>query len=643
METQVQIPVAATGILRRMTLSYGAGALVVLLVALFTHLPTSFGQFSTDDFLIRAMTAGDPVLFEKGFAKADPDKPVWRSVLDGFHFYTPGGGTLATYREYGNLPWWTAEAATMNPLRPVTAFTHWIDMQIAPDSFAFQSFHSLLYILLFAWSGYRLFWRISPVASVAVLASLLLVVDFSHLLNYKWVAARNVFIAGALGCAALERFLAWRQQGSPVAMAASILLFTVGLLSAEATVAVGGYLVAYLLLVERSGLAKAFLLLLPYGVVVILWRLTYNQLGFGADGIGLYVDPGRSLLDFLKTSLQILPLMLASVITSMDGFATSATSDARLWLSLGSAVLALGCVALVLPLLRQNPWVRFMLAGSLLAAVPGSALISAGSRSGLFLAIGFFWVMAMWLHWLARNPGQRFNRVVFGATLCLHLFFPAFAGFVYTSQLLPVGYFDDEQFESVAKPLQAADGHRALVIVNSPIPTTAFYLPFEWRFKYGVAPDSMKMLAPGLVTFDLKRKSAREFELIAPAGLPLNHTSDVRDLQGNRQNFSSVYAALLLQGLFTSPETRMQPGFRQQSAEMQVTVLELVEGRPSRLRIEFTGTENPDEMLWQRYDWKEREYRALPVPAIGETRHFAGPFDTDADLNVVKLCVNCEN
>ena len=144
MESQLHTPTEDTGFLRRIALSYRAGLFIVLLAALLTHLPTSFGSFSTDDYLIRANTVGDAALYSHGFAKADPDKPLWRSLLDGFHFYTPDAGTLAAYREYGNLPWWTADRATMNPFRPVAAFTHWLDFQIAPDSFSFQSFHTLL-------------------------------------------------------------------------------------------------------------------------------------------------------------------------------------------------------------------------------------------------------------------------------------------------------------------------------------------------------------------------------------------------------------------------------------------------------------------------------------------------------------------
>ncbi len=641
MESHLHNSPVATGWLGRMALSYRAGLLMVLLVAVLTHLPTSFGRFSTDDYLIRAMTTGDAALLSHGFAKADPDKPLWRSLLDGFHFYSPDAGTLATYREYGNLPWWTSDRATMNPFRPLAAFTHWLDFQIAPDSFSFQAFHTLLYVLLFAGCGYRLFWRISSTPSVALLASLLLIVDFSHVLNFNWIAARNVFMAGALGCAALERFLAWRQTGSHRALVLSLLLFATGLLTAEASVALGGYLFAYLLFVERCTSRRLLLALLPYGGVVVVWRLVYNGLGLGADGIGLYVDPGRSPGDFVVSAAQTLPMMLGSLLTTVDGAITSMAPERRIWMVAVNGLLVVACTLILLPLLRRNAWTRFMLVGSMLAAVPGAALISAGPRSGLFLSIGFFWLLAMWLHWLVRENSHRVNRVFLAGVLSVHLFLPALAGFLYTSQLLPVAYTSDEQFGSVAKSLSAAAGRRTLVVVNSPAPNLMFYLPFEWRYEHGLVPDAMNLLAPGLVSFDLKRLSAREFELVAPSGLPLDHTQRAEDLNGHRPWFSSAYSYLLLQGLFTSPETRFYPGVQRQTADLRITVKELVEGRPSRLRIEFTGREQPDDMVWQWYDWKTREYRLLDVPAVGATRHFAGPFDTQTEA-VVKLCLNCD-
>lgn len=621
-------------------LSYRSGLLIVLLVALLTRIPTPFSQFSTDDYLIRAMVAGDAELYSHGFAKADPDKPFWQRLGDGFHFYHPDAGTLNFYQHYGNLSWWSSDDAKMVPWRPLSAFTHWIDFQIAPDNFAFQALHSLLYVLLMALCCYRLFWRLRPSPGLVVLASLLLIVDFSHLLNFSWIAARNVFIAMALGCLALERFLAWR-EGSRSALYVSLLAFIAGLFSAENSLSVLAYMGAYALFVERGTLLRRGLLLMPYLTIVVVWRGVYNMLGYGADGIGLYQDPGGNLLGFLESLLRIMPVILASMVTTLDGTVTTLAPELRIWLTVVSAIILLVCLRLIWPLVRSDAAVRFMLLGSVLAAVPASAHLYGGPRASVFASIGFFWLLAIWLRYLALSPGWRLPRFLMMGAVALHLAIPILMGFLTTSQLLPVVYVDDGRFSSVEKPLRAAGETPALVFVNTPAPHKEFYLPFEWKYRYGVLPDRLNLLAPGMVSLELTRISNRAFELEAPVGLPLHHLHEVNDLKGRHPWVSSAFAGQILQALMTSPEEPLRKGDRRHAGDLRITVLALNEDRPSRLLVEFTGDTTPDQMVWQYYDWQEREYRVMPVPAIGKTVSFPGPFDTKAG-NLLNLCVGCE-
>lgn len=631
----------AAVLFRRMSLSYRSGLAIVLLTAILTHLPMHFNVLSTDDFLIRAMVSGDAMIFDKGLHKADPDKSWLQGLSDAFHFYSPDAGTLADYRNYGNLPWWAGDEAKMNPWRPLSAFTHWLDFQIAPDSFPFQAFHSMLYILLFAYCGYRLFWRLSPKPSVAVLASLMLIVDYSHYLNFNWIAARNVFIAGALGCAMLEQFILWREQGNNGRLLAALALLALGLLSAESSVALTGYLFAYMVFVEKARLPVLIRGLLPFALLVVGWRLLYNQMGFGASGISLYVDPGRSPLEFLTTVLQTMPVLLASTITSVDGAIGSMSPELKRWMAVGSALLVLLCFRLIVPLLKNNNWVRFMFAGSVLAAVPASALVSAGPRAGVFICIGFFWVFSLWLHHFLHNSPSRGARWLVQSALGLHLLLPTLLGLVLTSRLLPVVLQDDQQYQSVARPLFEQAGDMSVVVVNPHAPNRYFYLPFEWRYENGVLPNSVNQLAPGLVSFDLKRLSALEFEMTAPQGLPLTAAATIKDLQGNSPRLSDVYSSQLLQGLFTSPDTAFHAGVVRNAGDMRIQVQESVEGRPTRLLIRFDAARSPDHMAWQWYDWNSREYRAMKPLAIGTSRHFAGPLDTDKG-SIVKFCMGCE-
>lgn len=632
----------ASGWFRHLSLSYKSGLGIVLLVALLTHLPFSGGVLATDDYMIRAMISGDSALFEAGFTKADPDKGFWQGLNDAFHFYSPDEGTVQQYREYGNLAWWSSDDARMNPWRPLSALTHWVDFQIAPASYNFQLMHSLVYVLLFAYCAYGLFWRLSDRSSIAVLAAILLMVDFSHLVNFNWVAARNVFIVGALGCASLHRFLIWREAKTTASLLISLSLFVLTLLSAESSIAITGYFFAWLWLVERMRAGQIVRTLFPFAVVVVAWRLVYNVAGFGADNISLYVDPVRDPAGFLASVVQSLPLRIASLILTVDSTMASMSATAKIWASLVSLLFVLACLWLIRPLLKSSPLVRFMLTGSVLAAIPACALITVGPRAGLFTSIGFFWVLSVWLHSLMAPHRSKVWKTLAGMILCLHVFLPMLLGFVYTSRLLPVVFKDDMEFESVERPLHEANGQLSLVVLNTPAPNTQFYLPFEWQLAEGVFPQSVNMLVPGFTTFDLKRLSLRDFEMHAPSGFPLSGGQPVRDLEGQEKTFSAINSYNLVQGLMTNDNDQYRAGQTFRSGDMLATVQTVENGMVTRVHIRFDDDVEMNNLVWQRYDWTTRQYHSMDAPEVGDKLRVAGPLDMQSS-NQVQLCLGCED
>ncbi|RLU03938.1 MAG: hypothetical protein D9N11_01640 [Ketobacter sp.] len=624
-----------------MNLSYRMGLAVVLLMVVLTHMPMPFNSLSTDDYLIRANIVGEKTLFEKGMILADPDKSVTQGLLQAFHFYSPPAETVQAYKDYGNLPWWAASAPKMNPLRPVSAFTHWLDYRIAPNWLPFQMLHSLVYLLLLGYCTYRLFWKLSPRASVAVLGTLFVVVDYSHFVNFSWVAARNVFIAGAAGTFALEQFIAWRQQNQVRFLLLSLGMLFVSLLSAEAGIGLAGYLFAYLLLVERASLRSTALSLLPYLLLVVTWRLLYSSLGYGASGIGLYLDPVGSPVEFVSSLVSTLPVLLASMITGIDGFIPSLNPSLRIWAALICAAVALLGIYLILPLLRRNALVRFMLMGSILAAVPASALITGSSRSGVFISLGFFWVLSLWLHEMMNLERSRMTRLFAQVVIAVHFVIPSVMSFAVSSTLLPVVRAGDMQYQSVEKALLASNGNRSLVVVNSRATIREFYLPFSWFYEYGLVPNSMNSVAPGMTSFYLTRKGNRAFELHAPVGLPLTIDAKITDLQGGVPAFSEAHYVQMLQGLMTESSFHYRVGDVFQSGDMTVSVLEQMDGSPTRLSISFDSAVDPDNMLWQWYDWESRRYLPMQPLQLGETRFYPGPLDVEK-RSLVDICWNCD-
>lgn len=71
---------------------------------------------------------------------------------------------------------------------------------------------------------------------------------------------------------------------------APVLLLT-ALLSAEAAVACGAYLLAYAFFLDRGSLKERLLSIVPRASVGALWSIAYRYLGYGASGSTHYIDP----------------------------------------------------------------------------------------------------------------------------------------------------------------------------------------------------------------------------------------------------------------------------------------------------------------------------------------------------------------
>lgn len=613
--------------------------ILILLTTLLTHLPSGFGSFVADDYMQWAMLKGSPVLQSLGFEKAAPDKPLAQALLDGFHFFSYRSTTLDTYRHYGNVPWWSGENISMVPFRPLAALTHWIDYTLFGDVLWLHQLHSLLYFLLLAPLLYALFRHFATRADsgsvrhpqallvVAALATLMTIVDFSLTRSFLWVVARNSYLACAIGVASLLCFIRWREQQGSLWLAGSMLLFAAALLTAEAALAVAGYMGAYVLCLERKPLWRKALAMLPVIAVILLWRIGYSEGGFGALNIAQYIDPARSPAQFGRNFLVVFPLIALNQIVGLDSLIVFLHPQQQWKFVIFAWAVTLTGVYMIMPFLRKCAVDRFWFLGSVVAAVPGTALITAESRTMMFVSIGFFYLMARLLVSLYQQRARLSRYVIFGLLLGWHLLLPLLLSF-----LLTCGQLGDwqlsSQHDSVADAI--AEGQTGLVTVNPESSGMMYYLPFEWAFQHYAVPARMSILTTGLETSDLTRLSEREFLITAPTGMPLTHNAPMHALDGSKPTTASFYSSLYTQSFFTTPAQAMERGQVILNADTRITVLDINEVGPTRLKVEFIGEEAPDHKAWQWYDWKTRRYHRLAPLAIHETRRFYGPLDRNS-------------
>ncbi|CBL45113.1 Hypothetical protein HDN1F_15300 [gamma proteobacterium HdN1] len=607
-----------------------AAVLGFFILVLLTHYPFNDRAFSTDDYLQRVSLVGSAELAEKGFTQADPNRNLAQRLRDTFQFFSDQSGSLQAQRDYGNMSWWTVQDGMMQPFRPLAALTHWIDYKLWPNDRSMMQVHSLVYFVFFAFAALMLYQRLAPNWPIALLAASLIVFDYSMSLNFNWLAARNAYLSPAFGILCLLFYIRWREDEQVRYWHASIACFGAALLTAEAGLAIAGYLGAYALLMDRRGWLRGLVALWPFVVIVLVWRAVYSKLGFGASGIGLYLDPGRNLGDMLSQILEVFPTIVTSLATGFDALITAVDVQWRPWLVASCWAISLLGVYIIRNLLMESREARFLVLGSIFAAVPQCALLSAGARTGTFAAIGFFFVLALIIARLLSRGASRTRRVTGGALVAFHLVLPIIAMSVTEMHLLPTVSASASNYTAAPKANNLED--HSVVYITGESATRMYYLPYFWDAEGDELPKRMQVLAPGLSAVYLTRTCERTLELHSPAGFVLNQDSPLlqEDLE-IAPGISKQNAIRMIDGLLTNPADEPHLGETYRNANMAVTVKEITfDGRVTKVSITMLGEEPLEKKYWQYFDWKKDRYEAVPAPVIGQTIYIPGPFDVHA-------------
>lgn len=349
-----------------------------------------------DDVLVRARLSG-------------LDTPLGRSPWWDLYTFARPDQNLAL-RDAGFHPWWSDPSVKMLFFRPLSAVTHVFDHALFADLSRVHSLHSV------AWYGLAV-----AVAGVILrriegphwgpLATLFFAAAAPHVSTVAWVAARNTLIAFVLSGLVLLLHMQRRRV-----LAAC--LFASGLLAGEAMLGGLAWLLAWQLWMEPGARGRRAVLFLPYGLIVLAWRLAYVRAGFGAHASGIYNDPSSEPGAFLLAQATNVPVLLLSewTLLPLDGWAILPRVAQRALIGLG--LLGLPALGLLLwPLLRSSDRARFWATGMVLAAMPFAATMPM-DRLLLMSGLGAAALFAA----LARQlTGSRLRRAVVVGLVVLHL------------------------------------------------------------------------------------------------------------------------------------------------------------------------------------------------------------------------------
>jgi hypothetical protein len=558
--------------------------LLLALAAVILMLPALWADLFCDDLIQRPkqFTPAElpPHMLDTGLASSDSGK--LGTVLWSLFSFSRPADAAARARDYGIFPWWTPETWKAVLLRPLTAFTHWLDYRLFPKSPPLMHAHNIAWFalaILLAATLYRKIAALSLVAAdtrgrssalcypdnpvppifgcgVAGLAAILFLLDKNTYFPVMFVANRGFIISLVFGLLCLLAHLRWRIGKSKAFMCLSALCLLLSILADEGGASTLAFLIAYALVLESGSWLARLRTLLPAAAVVILWRVFYVCSGFGVRNFSGYIDPGYEPFKFLKNLPARLGTLLGAQLTGLPPELMQGLSpNCQTILALLFLGFILACAVAFLPVLRRDRASRFWAAVMLLALVPAATVVPLGKNMA-FIAMGAFGIIAPFLARFAaprethgaNEPGRaglpashgavsesvpgsagaspyqsqvRGERAGTSAPLralswcvagCLVLaHIPgALAGRVFLAQAslnLPqawaywCGLGDSKDI-----------GDRDVVALNDP---ALILIPFDRAYRGLPLPRTVRLLVPGLESFEVKRADA--FTLILTA------------------------------------------------------------------------------------------------------------------------------
>lgn len=473
--------------------------------------------FQVDDYFHRATFLSPPGLehlfhspFENMFSFADGDPE-----------------RTAKFVSRGMYPWYTLGTLQLRFWRPLTVATHWLDYTLWPNAPWLMHLHSLL------WFGASIavvtifYRRMMGSTLVAGLAALLFALDDAHALPAGWIANRNVLIAVCLSVPAFILHVRWRREGRVWVYVMAVALFALALLAKEGAIAISAYLFAYALFLDKGPLFRRMLSLVPYAIVIILWRSYYQSSGYGAFGSAGYIDPARDPFALAGVVLQRGPVFLLGQwgFPPSDFYTFSPPAAQPIFVAFAFLYLLL-LAPFFIPLIRRDPVARFWGLGMLLAIIP---ICSTGpmNRLLMFSSIGAMGLLAQFL--LAVRRGElsmhpiflkRLLRPVYRLMIVLHLFLAPilFVGMMFLFDFgssMVVGLVDD------VIPREGDIADKTLVLANTSLYPIGPYVHVFRALNDEPAPKSVRSLAAmsmALAPIEVKRLSETELRVTPQGG-----------------------------------------------------------------------------------------------------------------------------
>lgn len=504
------------------------------------------------------------------------------------------------------LPWWSDPHHRNAFFRPLSALTHLLDFRLWPDAPWLMHLHSLGWFCVLLGVVAHVYRRLAPAQDerervLAMLAFALFAFDDAHGMTVAWIANRNALVAAALALPALSAHHRWVAQGWRPGAWLGPACFALGLCAGETALAVLGYVLAHVAVLDRASFAKRAARLLPYAAIVGAYGVLFVTLGLGSAGSGAYRDPVREPVAFAVALVHNLPVLLSAQLglpLADAAFWGAPEAYRALWLVSAATLVTIGW--LCSKLLRADRIAAFHALGMLLSACAVAASVP-GERLLLVVGIGGAGLVArllLALHDRLRTDERRRAWTVAALALAgVHLVLAPLSLPVRAWSIELLGRALDRAERSIPGGPEIADN--TVVIVNAPFDVMASYVQPARAARSAPRPRHLYWLASASSEIDLTSVSARTLSVRPRDGWL--HTPLERHYRG-RVGALRAGASVTL-------------------SDMTARVTESnAAGRPAVVEFDFPRGVRSRRTQFLR--WRDGRFEPFDVPPPGHTVHF---------------------
>ncbi len=577
----------------RMLVSRWLGPVAALVGVLLVSPSLNIGWF-LDDYYERWILVQSPVYSDLRPAQSD----MFRFIDDDAH-------RNDRLRELGLMPWWIYTTGVKGAFwKPLTTVTHIMDYKFWPDRPDIMHAHNLCWFGLMLLGASLLYRKISGYTVSAGLAIVLYAFDYSHATPAAWLANRNAVMAAFFGILAIYLHDQWRRHGSRLGAILAPISMMMSLLSAEAGIGAAAYLAAYALILDRGNWKNRFATIVPYILVVVIWRILWSWQGYGVSEISgdVFLDPGSHPFRFIELIFLRAPiLLLGQWAIPPAEVALFLRPYEVFWLCLiGVAFLAILAVVF-LPLLRRSIEARFWAVGMLLATVPICSTmpqnrqltyvgIGAMGLLGQYLALALSGELWLGMPWVRRLP----QAVLIGTLVFIHLIFAPLGMVV--SAMNPVGSSRFLSGLHVIPGMTSADCDRDLVFVTHPLPVDVLHMLTARIVDGQPLPKTTLIMSPATTPLAVRRLDDSSLVLHPKSG----------------------YFSTPLSLLSYNMKHPLKQGEKIELPSASITIKELTEdGRPAEILFRFRVPLEDQSLKW--IYWEGGKFKEFHPPEIGES------------------------